>query len=219
MELQEAAPAHPGRARRRAARWEEIETTSSPTSSCSPGRCSRPSAPTTRSCCSSTRSTASRSRPRRCCSRSSPTTRCRSPSSARSRPSRSRSCSSRRTTPVSCPRRSSAAASTSTSTTPTSSARRRSCSPRCPDITENLADQVARIVRSIRQLELKKSPSVSETLDWARTLLLLGVEHVDAETATAHDQHPAQVPERHRQGGARSSSQEHGTIQKAAAGK
>jgi MoxR-like ATPase len=43
-----------------------------------------------------------------------------------------------------------------------------------PGITENLADQVARIVRSIRQLELKKAPSVSETLDWARTLMLLG---------------------------------------------
>ena len=54
-----------------------------------------------------------------------------------------------------------------------------------PDITENLADQVARIVRSIRQLELKKSPSVSETLDWARTLMLLGVEHVDDEAAKA----------------------------------
>jgi MoxR-like ATPase len=53
-----------------------------------------------------------------------------------------------------------------------------------PDIGENLADQVARIVRSIRQLELKKSPSVSETLDWARTLLLLGIQHVDAEVAT-----------------------------------
>ena len=50
---------------------------------------------------------------------------------------------------------------------------------------DSLADQVARIVRSIRQLELKKSPSVSETLDWARTLLLLGVEHVDADTAKA----------------------------------
>ena len=54
-----------------------------------------------------------------------------------------------------------------------------------PDITENLADQVARVVRSIRQLELKKAPSVSETLDWARTLVLLGVEKVDAETATS----------------------------------
>ncbi|MFO7281122.1 MAG: MoxR family ATPase [Thermoanaerobacterales bacterium] len=53
-----------------------------------------------------------------------------------------------------------------------------------PGITEGLADQVARIVRSIRQLELKKPPSVSETLDWARTLLLLGVEQVDAAVAT-----------------------------------
>ena len=52
-----------------------------------------------------------------------------------------------------------------------------------PDITESLADQVARIVRSIRNLELKKSPSVSETLDWARTLLLLGVNQIDADTA------------------------------------
>src|SRR5437762_5271946 len=52
-----------------------------------------------------------------------------------------------------------------------------------PDITDALADQVARIVRSIRQLELKKSPSVSETLDWARTLMLLGIKDIDAEQA------------------------------------
>jgi MoxR-like ATPase len=54
-----------------------------------------------------------------------------------------------------------------------------------PDITENLADQIARIVRSIRQLELKKAPSVSETLDWARTLMILGIQNVDAEQAAA----------------------------------
>src|SRR5213592_1802912 len=54
-----------------------------------------------------------------------------------------------------------------------------------PDITQNLAEQVARIVRSIRQLELKKAPSVSETLDWARTLVLLGIENVDGDQATA----------------------------------
>jgi MoxR-like ATPase len=54
-----------------------------------------------------------------------------------------------------------------------------------PEITESLADQVARIVRSIRQMELKKAPSVSETLDWARTLVLLGVEQIDDATATA----------------------------------
>jgi MoxR-like ATPase len=52
-----------------------------------------------------------------------------------------------------------------------------------PEITDSLADQVARIVRSIRQLELKKAPSVSETLDWARTLLLLGVDSVDEKDA------------------------------------
>jgi MoxR-like ATPase len=50
-----------------------------------------------------------------------------------------------------------------------------------PDITQNLADQIARIVRSIRQLDLKKSPSVSETLDWARTLMLMGIENIDAQ--------------------------------------
>jgi hypothetical protein len=38
-------------------------------------------------------------------------------------------------------------------------------------------------VRSIRTLELKKAPSVSETLDWARTLVVLGVESIDAEQA------------------------------------
>ncbi|MDQ3294939.1 MAG: MoxR family ATPase, partial [Actinomycetota bacterium] len=54
-----------------------------------------------------------------------------------------------------------------------------------PEVTEHLADQVARIVRSIRQLELKKAPSVSETIDWTRTLLLLGIENVDAATASA----------------------------------
>ena len=52
-----------------------------------------------------------------------------------------------------------------------------------PEITDNLADQVSRIVRSIRMLDLKKSPSVSETLDWARTLLLLNIETIDEQTA------------------------------------
>jgi len=54
-----------------------------------------------------------------------------------------------------------------------------------PDITENLADQVARVVRSIRQIELKKHPRVSETLDWAKTLVLLGVEKIDEQTAAS----------------------------------
>ena len=52
-----------------------------------------------------------------------------------------------------------------------------------PDVSDNLADQIARIVRSLRQLELKKAPSVSETIDWARTLVLLGIDSIDAQQA------------------------------------
>ncbi len=52
-----------------------------------------------------------------------------------------------------------------------------------PGISGHLADQVARIVRSIRQLDLKKAPSVSETIDWARTLVLLGIDNIDAQQA------------------------------------
>jgi MoxR-like ATPase len=54
---------------------------------------------------------------------------------------------------------------------------------RVPGIGQALADQVARIVRSLRGLDLKKHPSVSETIDWARTLVVLGVTSIDAEAA------------------------------------
>jgi MoxR-like ATPase len=54
---------------------------------------------------------------------------------------------------------------------------------RVPEITDHLADQIVRIVRSLRSLELKKHPSVSETLDWARTLVLLGADSIGAEQA------------------------------------
>jgi MoxR-like ATPase len=52
-----------------------------------------------------------------------------------------------------------------------------------PGISHELADQVARIVRSLRTLELRKAPSVSETIDWARTLVVLGVESIEAGDA------------------------------------
>jgi MoxR-like ATPase len=48
-----------------------------------------------------------------------------------------------------------------------------------PDIGEKLADEVVEIVQSIRKLDLKKGPSISETLDWAKALTLLNVEHLD----------------------------------------
>ena len=50
---------------------------------------------------------------------------------------------------------------------------------RVPEVDEHLADQIARVVRSIRALELKKAPSISETIDWARTLLYLGKSDID----------------------------------------
>ncbi|MPZ68104.1 MAG: AAA domain-containing protein [Actinobacteria bacterium] len=53
---------------------------------------------------------------------------------------------------------------------------------RVPEITETLAEQVVRLVRSIRELDLKKSPSISETLDWSRTLLALNIDTLDDDT-------------------------------------
>lgn len=52
---------------------------------------------------------------------------------------------------------------------------------RVPGLSEHLAGQVAKVARSIRSLDLKKAPSVSETIDWARTLIALSVEDVDEE--------------------------------------
>ena len=59
---------------------------------------------------------------------------------------------------------------------------------RVPGIDATLADQIARVVRSIRALDLKKAPSISETIDWARTLLHLGVRKVtpDVVEGTLH---------------------------------
>ena len=53
---------------------------------------------------------------------------------------------------------------------------------RVPGIAEHLADEVVRIVGMLRGLDLQKHPSVSETIDWARTLVLLGAEHADVAT-------------------------------------
>ena len=59
---------------------------------------------------------------------------------------------------------------------------------RVPGISGALAEQIALVVRSLRGLDLKKPPSVSETLDWARTLVVLGREEIgtDETAATLH---------------------------------
>ena len=71
---------------------------------------------------------------------------------------------------------------------------------RVPEIDDELADQVARVVRSIRELELKKAPSISETIDWARTLLFLGTSEISPEIIGDTPPRAPQVPVRHRQG-------------------
>ena len=51
---------------------------------------------------------------------------------------------------------------------------------RVPGIEETLAQKVVAAVTAIRKLELKKLPSISETLDWARALVLLNAPTLDA---------------------------------------
>jgi MoxR-like ATPase len=49
-----------------------------------------------------------------------------------------------------------------------------------PEAAEQLAEQVVRTVRALRAMELKKAPSIAETIDWARTLVTLGLDTLDA---------------------------------------
>ena len=50
---------------------------------------------------------------------------------------------------------------------------------RVPEIAEQLADSLVQTVRALRAIELKKSPSIAETIDWARTLVALGLDTLD----------------------------------------
>ena len=52
---------------------------------------------------------------------------------------------------------------------------------RVPHIPENLRDQLVSFVQQVRKLDLKKQPSVSETIDWARVLILLHATSLDAD--------------------------------------
>jgi MoxR-like ATPase len=51
-----------------------------------------------------------------------------------------------------------------------------------PELEERLQRQVARFVNGLRKLEVKKAPSIAESLDWARALVALGVKELDAPT-------------------------------------
>ena len=54
---------------------------------------------------------------------------------------------------------------------------------RVPGISHEFADQIARIVRTIREMDLRKAPSVSETIDWAQTLVVLGKDSISQDDA------------------------------------
>jgi MoxR-like ATPase len=51
---------------------------------------------------------------------------------------------------------------------------------RVPGISEHLAGQITAVLGSLRQLDIRQRPSVSQTLEWARALLELGAEDLDA---------------------------------------
>jgi MoxR-like ATPase len=48
-----------------------------------------------------------------------------------------------------------------------------------PDLSERIAAEAARLVNALRKLDLKKAPSIAETLDWTRALVRLGVRELD----------------------------------------
>jgi MoxR-like ATPase len=56
---------------------------------------------------------------------------------------------------------------------------------RVPELPEALVDALVRTVRVLRGLELRKAPSVAETIDWGRTLLALGMDTLDDDTVRA----------------------------------
>ncbi len=51
-----------------------------------------------------------------------------------------------------------------------------------PDLDEELARRLVEIIGMVRELDLKKPPSIAESIDWARALLLLGADQIDADT-------------------------------------
>ena len=51
---------------------------------------------------------------------------------------------------------------------------------RVPEVDKKLRSELVSFVQNLRELDLKKLPSVSETIDWARSLVLLNVKSLDA---------------------------------------
>ncbi len=56
---------------------------------------------------------------------------------------------------------------------------------RIPDLPDVLGTRIAETVATIRELRVRKAPSVSESIDWARTLLALGIDELDGAATEA----------------------------------
>ncbi|MFL5865424.1 MAG: AAA family ATPase [Solirubrobacteraceae bacterium] len=50
-----------------------------------------------------------------------------------------------------------------------------------PELDEQVARRLVEIVNQVRELDLKKPPSIAESIDWARALLLLGASEIDGD--------------------------------------
>jgi len=64
---------------------------------------------------------------------------------------------------------------------PDAALERRIIQARVPDIPEKLRNQLVSFIQQLRDMDLKKVPAISETIDWARTLILLHTESLDPE--------------------------------------
>jgi MoxR-like ATPase len=51
-----------------------------------------------------------------------------------------------------------------------------------PELSDDVARRLVEVVGMVRELDLKKPPSIAESIDWARALLLLGAKDIDANT-------------------------------------
>jgi MoxR-like ATPase len=51
-----------------------------------------------------------------------------------------------------------------------------------PELDQTVAERLVEIIQQVRELDLKKPPSIAESIDWARALLLLGADEIDGDT-------------------------------------
>ncbi|GAA3620779.1 MoxR family ATPase [Marihabitans asiaticum] len=68
---------------------------------------------------------------------------------------------------------------------PEAALEQRIVSLKVPDLDATLSESVVRLVGALREMRLRKSPSVAETIDWARTLIALGGDRLDPELVSS----------------------------------